>query len=649
MKYRALVFLLSFFIAIIGFSQHSNTVISINDSINISFDEFEYIFKKNNKNNNFTKEEVEEYLKLFIDFKLKVIEAKKLGLEKDSKFINELNGYKKQLATPYLTDTVKLNQLINESLEWLKYDVRASHILVKLPKNSLAEDTLIAYNKIWGIYKELLSGSDFNNLAKTKSEDNYAKETAGEIGYFTCFSFEYSVEKAVYNLKVGEYSKPVRSSIGYHIFLLTDKRPAIGQMTVAHIYLKGNNDSTKIKSEKIYSLIKEGTESFEDCVIEYSEDKGSIKKGGELPVIKVGKTTIDFENAIIKLNENEISTPIKTDIGYHIVKVLKKSDNSFKENYYAIKQKVLKDKIRSELINNSFRKLLKTEYLVKVNNKKLKSLTKIIDTNIYYGTWNYIPKESYKKTIVYNSKIGELSLDDLLNYIKTNQFTSEKIELNKLINNYSEDFIFQYLLDYKNKHLIDNEQSFARLLNEYSEGILLFNLTDKLIWSQAMSDTAGLRAYFNDNREKYKSENSADIRFYSSSDKETIENAFSLAKVMKSKEKQYFEFLNEFNKKFPGNDLEVSSGNFIKGKNEVADLFDWESGLKEIKQFDDKYYFIDVLNFNPAGLKTLNDARGLVIADYQNYLEKEWVKTLNNINKVVVNNDLLKELYEHNE
>ncbi|MEA3318034.1 MAG: peptidylprolyl isomerase, partial [Bacteroidota bacterium] len=315
----------------LGLIAQNNILLTIDDE-KISSEEFERIYQKNKKN--FSTGDVisvDEYLDLFVNFKLKVAEAESRGLDTLTSFKREFEGYRKQLIKPYFVDKECKNKLINTAYNRLQYEIRVKHILLKLSPNASAEDTAFVYNKALEIRNRIIKGEKFELVAKGTSDDPSVRNNGGDIGYFTAFQMVYSFEDVAYKLDIGKISYPVRTKFGYHIIQKVDKREAKGQAKVAHIMLtvpRGMQPSKTIEKEKlineIYHKLKEG-EKFADLVKIYSEDRGSAKNGGKLPWFGSGRMVKPFEDAAFELaNIGDISKPIRTSFGWHIVKLLDK-------------------------------------------------------------------------------------------------------------------------------------------------------------------------------------------------------------------------------------------------------------------------------------------------------------------------------------
>jgi len=369
-KFFFLFFLLIVFIQSPQSQNNNEILLTIHDR-KITKAEFERIYRKNNRNSSIIdKKSLEEYLDLFINFKLKVIEAKELGLDITASFIKEFEGYRKQLAKPYLIDNKTNEELISEAYKRIKQEVRASHILIRVDINATPEDTLFAYNKTLNIRERLLEGEPFEIVAKRTSDDPSVKNNGGDLGYFTAFQMPYSFETAAYNTNVSELSMPVTTRFGYHIIKVTDKRVAQGQIKVAHILLtvsQGAKQEEKEKARKkivdIYEQLK-NDEDFGELAKKYSEDPGTAKNGGELPWFGVGRIMVrEFENAAFALKKNgDISGPVRTSVGWHIIKRIdKKEIESFDEMKTQLENKISKDE-RALISKMSFIQKLKREY-----------------------------------------------------------------------------------------------------------------------------------------------------------------------------------------------------------------------------------------------------------------------------------------------
>jgi len=352
--------------------------------------EFEAIYKKNNKDVVVTKEALDEYLELFINYKLKVREAESLGMDTVKKFRDELAGYRTQLARPYLVDRNLNDALMQEAYGRSQQEVRASHILITCTPEATPEDTLKAYKKVLSIRDRVMAGEDFATVAKAESKDPSAAQNGGDLGYFSALQMVYPFENAAYNTPVGQVSQPVRTRFGYHVIKVVDKRPARGQVKVAHIMLRSiENDSTKAREAdkrimEIHAMCVANPDQFADLALKYSEDSGTSAKGGELPMFGSGKMIEEFENESFSLTaDGQISKPFKTRYGWHIVKRLEyQAPPTFDQAKGELKGKIQKDS-RADITKRAFISELRKEYKYAPMLKNMKPVYAMVDSTIF--------------------------------------------------------------------------------------------------------------------------------------------------------------------------------------------------------------------------------------------------------------------------
>jgi len=311
MKKSLLLLVLAAILATGISGQQSPVLLSIGDE-QISVEEFERIYRKNNTASMLNQQSPEEYLELFINFKLKVKEAEALGMDTTSKFISELEGYRKQLARPYLVDEEAKEAMMREAYEWSKYDIRASHILIRLPESPTPEDTLAAYEKIMEIRNRIVKGEAFDKVARATSEDAGVHQNGGDLNYFTVFSMVYPFERMAYSTPVGKVSRPFRTSYGYHILKVVDRRPARGTIKVSHVFVRTPSGSTEeVKKEAyeriqmVYDSLQMGVD-FGTLARNYSDDGASARNGGEIPWFGTGRMIPEFEEKVIERRERTL-------------------------------------------------------------------------------------------------------------------------------------------------------------------------------------------------------------------------------------------------------------------------------------------------------------------------------------------------------
>ena len=613
----------------------------------VTVSEFENVYHKNNAKESTAVDtkSLNEYVDLFVNFKLKVKEAEELGLDTAKTFKDELAGYRKQLAQPYLTDKDVNERLLKETYDRLNTDVHAAHILVKVNESALPKDTLEAYTKIMKIRSRILKGEDFKKVASEKgvSDDPSAVENGGDLGYFTALQMVYPFETAAYNTKVGEISLPVRTRYGYHILKIIDKRKAPGEVLVAHIMIRTPpnmlaEDSVKLydKMKEISTKIKSG-EKFDELAQQYSDDKSSARKGGELPWFGTGRMPLEFEQAAFAIkNKGDYSDIIRTKYGWHILKLIdKRGLASFDDMKNELKAKVGKDS-RSQAGRSSLIAKIKTEYKFKENLKARDEFYKIIDTTFYNGTWDAAKASKFKKPM-FNLNDKVYTQTDFAEYLASHQTQREKADPKIVIDPLYTQFVDESAIAYEEARLDKKYPEFRALMQEYRDGILLFELTDQKVWSKAVKDTVGAKDFYEKNKNNYLWEERAEATVYTTADEKVAKQVRGLLKKKKTN-KEIQDLVNKDSQL----NLGIESRVFNKGENEFVDK-NWNPGTSaDIVDSKNKKIVIVVVDKLLAPTpKSYQDSKGLVTADYQTYLEKEWINSLKKKYAVTIDKTVL--------
>ena len=610
--------------------------------------EFESIYRKNNpKDAPNDRKALEEYLELFINFKLKVKAAKVVGKDTTKAFINELKGYRRQLAQPYLSDKDVNEKLIEEAYERMKKDVRASHILIKLGNDPTPKDTLAAYNKAISIRNRVMKGENFADLARQNSDDPSGQQNGGDLGYFTSMMMVYPFENAAYNTSVGQVTMPVKTRFGYHILKVTDMRDAQGQVKAAHIMVKipdGAPDSVvasaKKKIEELLAKARNG-EDFGVLAQNFSDDRTSGKSGGQLPWFGTGKMVPEFEKAAFDLKENnQISEPVRSPYGWHIIKRLdRKGIQTFEEVKAELKQKITKDS-RSQVSRNAVIDRVKKENNFSEDAKALDELISKIDTSYINGKWSTDAVKTLNKVLftIGNETFTQADLAKFLGDNQTKQPKESTVEglIRKAYDGYKVDKI----INYEDARLEQKYPDFRLLMNEYRDGILLFEITDENVWSKAIRDSAGLKNYHEQNLSKYMWGERTEAVIYKAKDAKIASKARKMVAKRAKKGYSNADITKEINASSLLN-LQIEEGVFSKGDNELIDAQPWKAGITENKvNADGSVTFIEFVKVMEPMPKSLAEARGLITADYQTYLEQEWIKELRGKYKVEVNKEV---------
>ncbi|MBM3165399.1 MAG: peptidylprolyl isomerase [Bacteroidetes bacterium] len=610
--------------------------------------EFLQIYLKNNPNPKFDQASMDEYMELFRKFKLKVLEAEALGYDTIPKLKREFEGYKRQLAIPYLIDSAQNESLVKEAYYRTANEVRCSHIMVKLEALSTPADTLAAYNRLLELKKRIENGEDFSTVARMKngSDDPSVAANGGDLGYFSAFQMVYPFEEMAFKTPVGSVSAPFRTKFGYHILKTTAVRPSRGSIKVAHLMISVSKDAdpstkenAKKKIDEIYGKLKNGA-SWAEMVALNSDDPGSSKKEGELPAFGSGTTqrmVPEFEEAAFALAQNgDISEPIKTGFGYHIIKRLERRDVA---GYESVKKelqtKVNKDE-RSKKTQDSFVRKLKARYNYTAGSAdNLVWFETNLDTSYFVGKWNAANLKTNKTLFTLNGvAFGQ---QQFARFLEKSYRGLRKEDIKILVGNQFRAWEKAAILEYEESLLPSKYPEFKALVNEYHDGILLYEVMQDKVWNRAVKDTAGLRTYFVEHRENYMWPKRIDATIY-----ECLNEAIALeVKEMLGNDtinsKHVIQKINkdsELNLKVKMNKFDPEATPSLKGQNLTT-------GLSQPYAFESKYYVVKVHAELPVMRKEFAEAKGMVTSDYQNSLEKNWIETLQKKYKVKVNKKVL--------
>ncbi|MBL7830589.1 MAG: peptidylprolyl isomerase [Saprospiraceae bacterium] len=633
--------LLAFFtcVSLMLFGQKDQRVLLTIKGQPVTVDEFLYIYTKNNgAKADFSRASLEENLNLYKNFKLKVQYARDLKLDTIPSTKTELAGYRKQLADSYLMDKEVTDKLIKEAYERSKKDLHLSHILKSVSETAAPADTLKAYNEIMEIRTKLLAGADFKKLAIEKSDDKTAKDNGGDLGFFTALfpNGFYNIENVAYNLKAGELSKPLRTSLGYHIFRLDEIRDARGEIEVSHILIRKPKEvqkksiDSKMKIDSIYQLLVKG-ENFEDMAEQFSEDKGSSIKGGYIGFFGINRYERPFEDAAFSLKKDgDFCSPIETTAGWHIIKrISARPIGDFETARKRIEPKVKKD-TRFDEAREALLVKIRKQCGLKEDDKAMNAFIQSLNDTYFANDWT-APGQNTDKILYQLDNGTKFAIGDFETYLKNN--TRKRMSMKQThtietaVKAMFEDVLNTALFKYEEGKLEAKYPDFKSLMREYEEGTLLFAASEKMVWKKASEDTTGLRNYFD---KKLKG------RF--KWDKRATVNVVTLRQGGEEEAKKVLEYFknhtaaeveNKFNtdKKV----IMVEEKSFEQGKNPIVDKMLWSRGEISDIQKDEKtkaYYIIKIMDILPPADKTLEESRGYAVAEYGDFLEKEWVAQL---------------------
>ncbi|HCS21924.1 MAG TPA: peptidylprolyl isomerase [Bacteroidetes bacterium] len=612
-------------------------------------EEFVRVFLKNNKKEEQTDSSLKAYLNLYINFKLKVKEAVQLGMAEDPAFQQELAGYREQLARTYMTDTSLTTMLMAEAYERMKTEVNASHILILVSPNALPKDTMRAYNRIKELRNKAIAGMNFDTLAYYNSEDNSAKSNFGNLGYFSAFEMIYPFETQAFQTNTGEISQIFRTEFGYHILKVKDKRAYRGEVKVAHLMLRLNTNAkeeeileSKRKIDSIYGQLINGAD-WGKMVSSYSEDASSIQNGGELNWIRTNSpVALPFREAAFSIaNPGEYSKPVHTDFGWHIIKLIEKRPlASMDELSERLRMQVNREPERVKMSQESLVARFKMENGFVENSKNRNSLIARLDSSILKATFKAEMNAHAENPLF---RIGDRTLygKDFYTYIEKYQTPQSDISINTAAENLYKGFVVNEVLRYQNDHLEEKYPDFRYLMQEYHDGILLFNLTQAKVWDKAVQDTAGLKAYYEAHKTEHVWADRVQASIYECNSKE----AYKQTKKLLKKGVADVEISQQVNEKNPLS-LVIKHSKFERGENPQVDAVQWKPGTYTVKTEDGKYYLIKISEFVPAAPKAFKEVKGIMTGKYQDELEKQWIEDLKSRYPVSVNDDILNSILD---
>ncbi|HMQ46654.1 MAG TPA: peptidylprolyl isomerase [Saprospiraceae bacterium] len=620
-------------------AQQNDPVLFTVENTPVHQSEFVYIYSKTNgEKADFSKKSLDEYLDLYIKFKLKVQKAKALRLDTIPQLKNELAGYRRQLADSYLIDKEVTDKLIREAYDHSTYDVDISHILIAVKQDPTADEEKAAYDKAMAAKQRIAKGEDFAAVAKEVSDDKSAAKNGGHIGYVTALFPKgfYQLEVAAYKQPLKTLSDPIRTDIGYHILKVNEKRPARGEIEAAHILLRSdetNGDQMKKRIDSIYQALKAGAD-FETLAKTHSQDSRTAPKGGYIGFFGINKFTPDFEGAAFALtSDGEISQPFQSSVGWHIVKRISRPGIQPYDISKSRLEGLVKADPRFEASKTAMVEKIKKEGNLKEYPSVREEYAATLNDTFLTFRWKPVKSELPDKTLLTLGSDFKVSLVDFVDYMER---ASRKrirkgadISIPEVVNELYADFLNENCMKFEETQLEKKYPDFKSLMREYEEGILLFEATKMLIWDKASKDTVGLADFYQKIYGKYRWEPRAVTSIYrlnkSAADQIAAVRDFAASHGSS-------ETLEKFNTgEIPV--LSVEKKTFERSRNPDLKGMEWKAGA--LSQTEDNaknqvLKFLKIEEILPESMKTLDEARGYVVADYQDYLEEQWVEQLRN-------------------
>ena len=606
----------------------------------VKLSEFEYLYKKNNSQQ-LQPQTLDEYVDMFVTYKLKVADAEAAGIDTTAAFIKEFSGYRDELARPYLRDAAVEDSIIAATYRNMQEEVDVSHVMVALertPEKIAAKRAFLD-----SLRTEIVAGrADFAAVADQYSIDPAVKRNHGHMGYIVPNRYPYSFEEAAYATAVGEISPVIATPFGYHIVKVNNRRPARGTVLAQHILKLVPRDATpeaaaakQAQMDSIYTLLKSGAD-FSDMASRESEDPGSARKGGMLPWFGPGEMVPEFETVAFSLANDSISKPFATSYGIHIIHRL---DGRGVQPLEQARQEIMGAMARDDRGTMADRR--RYEELRKMYNAQIVESTRnlVIDAiKANNGIDSaFVAKYAADNTpiVIVARKAAPVSrLFEGMRRNKRRQALEPAIEtFNHLVDN----LLQSETLDHEKTQLENRYPDFRNLSNEYRDGMLLFEISNRNVWDRASQDKEGLQRFFQANRDRYKWDAPKYKGFVIYTDGDSINNA--VKSFLAEKKPQADSVARELRAEF-GRDVKIERVIVAKGENPVIDHVAFGGATPALNGKWNSYVVYEGKLLDAP--EEAADVRGQVTSDYQAELEKEWVKELRSKYKWKINNKILK-------
>ena len=630
-------------------AQNSNEILFTIGNESVNRYEFEKIYLKNSQMiADADKKSIDEYLDMFIIYKMKIAEAKSIGLHKTDEFKQEYASYRKQLLQPQLVDTEEELKLLQEAYQRSKVEVNASHILITVPKDASPVDTLILYNKTLSIRNRILENGDFESVARATSDDPSVKTNGGNLGYFSVFQTVYPFEDAAYSTPIDSVSLPIKSRFGYHLIKVNGRRSSAKQVKTAHIMIASpandspeNAEQAKQLIDSIYMLVRTN-EDFALLAQSFSQDPVTASKGGELPWFGIRQMPPGFGKAAFGLAKpGDVSKPVKTQLGWHIIKLLEEPRvRTFEEMMPELKARLARDE-RNRAPQEKLVSRLKVENNYMVDTSALNTLKIILDSSFYDGNWD-LPKY-YNNQFLFKFANQSYTLSDLANQLNmqyqrfTNQHFTTIVDrvYNEMVNN--------IVISYEQNRLETENQDIRYLLKEYHDGILLFSIMDMNVWSKSTQDHEGQEKFYNDNIHRYSWPKRIYGQHFTSHKQKYLKRAQRIITSKRGRDLLTSDLIAKGVKRndtlFKAEEIAVTPDNSL-----VQGFESWSKSISDIRSHNNSYSFVRVLNLVENDPKPIDEVRGQLISDYQDYLEQEWIQRLRQKYKVNINKSVYQQV-----
>jgi peptidyl-prolyl cis-trans isomerase SurA len=634
-------------------AQEKKEVLVVVGTISIDKEEFLQLMSKERESespaNSLTRKEFEENFESFLTYKLKVIEAESIKLDQLEEFNLEFSSIKESLIAPYLIKNSIEEGEVKKVYARLQEIVRAKHILFQFPPNPKKEDSIAVLQLALKVKTELENGADFSALASNYSDDPSAKVNKGDLGYFTGLQMVQQFEEAAYTLPVGSISDPILTDFGYHIIQVSGRQANPGEVQVSHILVRfdlenpSQEENARRKISDIYAEIQKESTIWEEIVQTYSEDPASKSAGGLLPWFGVGTMIPEFEVAGFSLTEiGEVSPPIKTAYGYHILRLEgKRGLEPYEEVEQSIRSKILRNS-KTGMIQSQVVAIQKSRYGFQENELGISTVAGVVTATDILSFGAAIQEKKLGNTELFKVNTTSYTVGDLVNFMQTKEMTPKGI--GTYFELWLDKFTEATLAKTEEVDLEKNNKAYQMLLKEYRDGILLFSLTNQEVWQKGLNDSLGQQEFFEKNNQKYQWKSRVQAYLTKVNDASKLENARKYLQNKGFDTDSFAAFEADYRSNYP-DAYATESGTFEYEAHPILSKVDLNTPYQELV-IEGTSYVLVVGKVYPPGPRKFEEARGLIIRDYQEFLDQALTKRLKEKYPIQINAGVKEKTFE---
>lgn len=637
----------------LAIAQEKKEVLVVVGTISIDKEEFLQLLSKERESkspaNSLTRKEFEENFESFLTYKLKVIEAESIKLDQLEEFNLEFSSIKESLIAPYLIKNSIEEGEVKKVYARLQEIVRAKHILFQFPPNPKKEDSIAVLQLALKVKTELENGGDFSALASTYSDDPSAKMNKGDLGYFTGLQMVQQFEEAAYTLPVGSISDPILTDFGYHIIQVNGRQANPGEVQVSHILVRfdlenpSQEENARRKISDIYAEIQKESTIWEEIVQTYSEDPASKSSGGLLPWFGVGTMIPEFEVAGFSLTEiGEVSPPIKTAYGYHILRLEgKKGLQPYEEVEQSIQSKILRNS-KTGMIQSQVVAIQKSRYGFQENELGISTVAGAVTATDILSFGAAVQEKKLGYTELFKVNTSSYTVGDLVNFMQTKEMTPKGI--GTFFELWLDKFTEATLAKTEEVDLEKNNKAYQMLLKEYRDGILLFSLTNQEVWQKGLNDTLGQQEFFEKNSQNYQWKGRVQAYLTKVNDASKLENARKYLQNKGFDTDSFAAFEADYRSNYP-DAYATESGTFEYEAHPILSKVELNTPYQELV-IEGTSYVLVVGKVYPPGPRKFEEALGLIIRDYQEFLDQALTKRLKEKYPIQINAGVKEKTFE---